>query len=132
MFFLPSQSLVAGLRADGVPATAEVISATTDKYGDVGNVRVRFTGPEGQVETGLQQWAGKLPDGLRQGAGIAVTYDPADPGQVMTTAWVRNPPGMTMPMIVTLFFAPLLLLAAILITLRRRRLAKEYARLDAA
>ena len=60
-----------------------------------------------------------------------ITSSSPSPPQVMTTAWVLNPPGMTMPMIVTLFFAPLLLLAAILITLRRRRLAKEYARLAA-
>ncbi|MBZ2407160.1 hypothetical protein ACWHAO_22995 [Streptomyces albidoflavus] len=131
VFLLPSQWQVDGLRADGVPAVAEVTSVTTNKYGDVGGVGVRFSGPERQVTAKLLSWGGKLPDGLREGAEVAVTYAPEDPSQVMTTAWVLNPPGMTMPMIVTLFFAPLLLLAAILITLRRRRLAKEYARLAA-
>ncbi|MEU7445374.1 hypothetical protein EES47_17390 [Streptomyces sp. ADI98-12] len=131
-FLLPSQERVADLREHGVLVLAEVTSVTTNKYGEVGNVGVRFSGPGGQVETELVEWGGKLPDGLRQGAQVPVTYAPEDPNLVMTTAWVQDPPGMTLPMIIALLLAPLALLAGVLMTVRRRKLLKEYARLAPA
>ncbi|MEU5460773.1 DUF3592 domain-containing protein [Streptomyces althioticus] len=125
VFLLPSQSLVNDLRSRGVSVVAEVAAAPKNKYGEAGNVAVRFDGPDGTVETVLHDWGGKRPEGLRAGAVVPVTYDPQEPTRVLTTRWVEDPPTVTLPMLVTVVLAPLLLGAAVLLVVRRRKLLEH-------
>ncbi|MFJ7176749.1 DUF3592 domain-containing protein [Streptomyces massasporeus] len=124
VFWLPSQSLVNDLRSRGLSVAAEITASPKNKYGEAGNVKVRFSGPEGEVETVLSDWGGKRPEGLLPGAAVSVTYDPQEPTRVLTTEWVKNPPVMTLPMFITLVFTPLMTGSAILLAVRRRNLLK--------
>lgn len=132
VFWLPAQSLVDDLRSRGVPVAAEITASPKNKYGEAGNVTVRFSGPRGEVETVLSDWGGKRPEGLPSGAAVSVTYDPQQPTRVLTTEWVDNPPAMTLPMLVTLVLTPLLLGAAILLVIRRRIVLKAREQVAAA
>ncbi|MFI8302690.1 DUF3592 domain-containing protein [Streptomyces sp. NPDC085927] len=125
VFWLPSQSLVNDLRSRGVSVAAEITASPKNKYGEAGNVKVRFSGPNGEVETVLGDWGGKRPEGLLEGAAVPVTYDPREPTRVLTAEWVEDPPFMTLPMLITLAFTPLLLGGTILLVMRRRKLLKE-------
>jgi hypothetical protein len=124
IFLLPAQSLVQDLRSRGVTTVAEVTASPKNKYGEAGNVEVRFSGPEGKVQTVLADWGGKRPEGLLSGAQVSVTYDPREPTRVLTTEWVEDPPAMTLPMLITLTLTPVFLLGAILLLIRRRKLLK--------
>jgi Protein of unknown function (DUF3592) len=132
MFWLPSESLVNDLRSRGVPVAAEITAAPKNRYGESGNVRVRFVGPKGEIETVLSDWGGKRPGGLLTGAAVSVTYDPQAPTRVLTREWVEHPPGMTLPMLVTLVFTPLLLTGAIALAIRRRNALKAREQAAAA
>lgn len=79
VFVLPARSLVNDLRSRGVSVAAEVVSAPKNKYGGAGNVKVRFAGPDGEVDTELNDWGGERPEGLREGTAVLVTYDPGNP-----------------------------------------------------
>ncbi|MFJ9603261.1 DUF3592 domain-containing protein [Streptomyces althioticus] len=130
MFLLPGRSLVKDLRSRGISVVAEVTAASKNKYGDAGNVKVRFDGPDGTVETELHDWGGKRPEGLRAGAAVPVTYDPQEPTRVLTTRWVEDPPTATLPMLVTAVLTPLLLSGAVFLVVRRRRLLKAGEQAD--
>ncbi|WP_436739599.1 hypothetical protein [Streptomyces sp. BBFR102] len=117
--------------ADSAPAAAEVTSVTTTSYGDVGDVRVRCC-PDGEPGPGFVERGGMPADGLRRSGGAAVSHYQADPGRAMATVWVQGPPGPTMPAIVVRLLGPLASLFAILVTVRRRGLRRECARLAAA
>lgn len=132
VFFLPSQSLVSDLRSRGVATWATVTSAPRDKFGSPGNIKIRFDAPKGEVDTTLSDWGGRRPDGLVPGNLVSVTYDPHDPTRVLTTAWVKHPPTMTLPMLVSLVMGVLLLAGATLVTIRRRILQKSEKRPEAA
>ncbi|MGW3494277.1 hypothetical protein [Streptomyces sp. NPDC001020] len=131
-FRLPSQTLVNDLRSRGVSVWAEVTSSPRDKYGNAGNVKVRFNGPKGEIETSLDDWGGRRPEGLVPGTAVSVTYDPRDPARVLTTEWVKNPPVMTFPMLVSLALSLVMLAGAAFLTIRRRALLKARSRLEAA
>ncbi|MER5545799.1 DUF3592 domain-containing protein [Streptomyces sp. NPDC002589] len=124
VFLLPSQSLVSDLRSRGVATWATVTSSPRDKFGSPGNITVRFDAPKGEIDTTLSDWGSRRPDGLVPGNLVSVTYDPHDPTRVLTTDWVRHPPTVTFPMLVTLVMAVVLLAGATLVTLRRRALQK--------
>ncbi|MGY3203362.1 DUF3592 domain-containing protein [Streptomyces sp. TE5632] len=132
VFLLPSQSLVDDLRSRGVSVAAEITASPKNKYGEAGNVRVRFSGPEGEVETVLSDWGGKRPEGLLQGAVVPVVYDPQEPTRVLTMEWVDSPPVMTLPMLIALVFAPLMLAGAIFAAIRRRNTLKARGQTAAA
>ncbi|MER5541003.1 DUF3592 domain-containing protein [Streptomyces sp. NPDC002589] len=102
VFLLPSQSLVSDLRSRGVATWATVTSSPRDKFGSPGNITVRFDTPKGEVNTELSDWGARRPDGLVPGNPVSVTYDPHDPTRVLTTDWVKHPPTVTFPMLVTL------------------------------
>jgi hypothetical protein len=122
VFYIPSHALVGDLRSRGVAVWAEVTSSPKDKFGSPGNVQVRFEGPKGAVETTLSDWGGRRPGGLAAGDPVPVTYDPHDPTRVLTTAWVKHPPVITLPMFVCLVLSPFFLAGAIFLTVLRRRL----------
>ncbi|MEV7789043.1 DUF3592 domain-containing protein [Streptomyces sp. NPDC088106] len=124
-FLLPSDALVSDLRSRGVSAWAEVTESPKDKYGNPGNVKVKFHGPEGELETQLNDWGGMRPEGLESGGTISVTYDPRDPARVLTTDWVNSPPSITLPMLVALLVFLVLMVGGILVTIRRRILLKK-------
>ncbi|WP_031087948.1 DUF3592 domain-containing protein [Streptomyces sp. NRRL WC-3549] len=128
VFWLPSRSLVDDLRSRGVSVAAEVTAAPKNRYGGAGDVKVRFAGPGGEVETVLSDLGGMRPDGLLPGSAVPVTYDPREPTRVLTTRWLDHPPVMTPPVLVTLVFTPLLLGGAVLLTVRRRTLLQRGAR----
>ncbi|MER7841348.1 DUF3592 domain-containing protein [Streptomyces sp. NPDC096040] len=122
VFFLPSHTLVSDLRSRGVATWAEVTSSPRDKFGSPGNIRLRFDAGKREVDTELSDWGGKRPDGLTAGSSVSVTYDPHDPTRVLTTAWVKHPPAMTLPMLVCLVLSPFFLAGAIFLTVLRHRL----------
>ncbi|MER6384199.1 DUF3592 domain-containing protein [Streptomyces sp. NPDC001118] len=132
VFLLPSQSLVSDLRSRGVATRATVTSSPRDKFGSPGNIKIRFDAPKGEVNTVLSDWGGRRPDGLVPGSPVSVTYDPHDPTRVLTTDWVKHPPTVTFPMLVTLVLSVLLLAGATLVTIRRRTLQKSEKRPEAA
>ncbi|MFD6904337.1 DUF3592 domain-containing protein [Streptomyces sp. NPDC060077] len=132
VFLLPAQSLVNDLRSRGVTTTAEVTASPKNKYGEAGNITVRFSGPGGEVETVLADWGGKRPEGLLAGGRVSVTYDPSEPTRVLTTEWVESPPAMTLPMLVTLILTPLFAVGAILLSIRRRKLLRAREQTAAA
>ncbi|WP_406348900.1 DUF3592 domain-containing protein [Streptomyces sp. NBC_01597] len=121
-FSLPAHSLVSDLRSRGVATWAEVTSSPRDHFGSPGNIKIQFKGPKGEVETTLSDWGGRRPGGLAAGDPVPVTYDPHDPTRVLTTAWVKHPPVMTLPMFVCLVLSPFFLAGAIFLTVLRRRL----------
>ncbi|MBQ0973432.1 DUF3592 domain-containing protein [Streptomyces griseoincarnatus] len=125
VFWVPAQTLVSDLRSRGVAVVAEITTSPKNKYGEAGNVTIRFNGPRGEVETVLTDWGGKRPEGLLPGSAVPVTYDPQDPSRVLTTEWVEDPPGMTLPMLVTLVLTPVFLVGVILLVVRRRTLLRE-------
>ncbi|MFF7977636.1 DUF3592 domain-containing protein [Streptomyces sp. NPDC007901] len=122
VFFLPSHELVGDLRSRGVATWAEVTSSPRDKFGSPGNIRLRFDVGRREVDTTLSDWGGKRPDGLTTGSTVSVTYDPHDPTRVLTTAWVKHPPAMTLPMLVFLVLTPFFLAGAVFLTVLRHRL----------
>ncbi|WP_258308288.1 DUF3592 domain-containing protein [Streptomyces sp. NWU339] len=130
-FLLPSESLVSDLRSRGVSVWAEVTASPRNKYGSPGNIKVKFDGPEGEMETSLYDWGGMRPEGLFQKAVVSVTYDPRDPTRVLTTAWVKDPPMMTMPMLVALLAFLFFMAGTIFITIRRRVLLKKREQIAA-
>ncbi|PWI11365.1 hypothetical protein DIZ27_07565 [Streptomyces sp. NWU339] len=71
------------------------------------------------------------PEGLFQKAVVSVTYDPRDPTRVLTTAWVKDPPMMTMPMLVALLAFLFFMAGTIFITIRRRVLLKKREQIAA-
>ncbi|MCX5420893.1 DUF3592 domain-containing protein [Streptomyces sp. NBC_00078] len=125
VFFVPSHSLVSDLRSRGVATWAQVTSSPRDHFGSPGNIKIQFKGPKGEVDTTLSDWGGRRPDGLVTGQLVSVTYDPHDPTRVLTTAWVKNPPIVTLPMLVSLVVSLFFLAGAVFLTLRRRRLLSE-------
>ncbi|MGW7818682.1 DUF3592 domain-containing protein [Streptomyces puniciscabiei] len=131
VFFLPAHSLVSDLRSRGVSTWAEVTSSPRDKFGSAGNVKVQFNAPKGEIDATLSDWGGRRPDGLVPGTTVSVTYDPHDPTRVLTTAWVKHPPSMTLPMLVSLVMGVVLLAGAALVTMRRRALRKAGERPEA-
>lgn len=84
VFLLPSQSLVNDLRSRGVPIAAEIMASPKNKYGEAGNIKIRFSGPKSEVEIVLSDWGGKRPEGLLQGAVVPVICDPQETTRVMT------------------------------------------------
>ncbi|MGW5127842.1 hypothetical protein ACWEQ7_28140 [Streptomyces sp. NPDC004069] len=125
VFWLPSHSLVDDLRSRGVSVAAEIVSSPRDRFGGPGNVRIRFNDPKrGMQEAALSDWGGRRPAGLVSGSIVSVTYDPRDPSRVLTTKWVQNPPAMTLPMLVSLVLAPVLLAGAVFLAIRRRTVLK--------
>jgi hypothetical protein len=124
-FLIPSQSLVGDLQSRGVSAWAEVTSSSRDKYGSPGNIKVRFDGPDGEIETRLHDWGGMRPEGMISGSRVSVIYDPRDPDRVLTSEWVNRPPVVTLPMLVTLLVSLFFLAGAIAGTVRRRILLNE-------
>ncbi|MPY30479.1 hypothetical protein FNH09_03885 [Streptomyces adustus] len=46
---------------------------------------------------------------------------------MLTTAWVKSPPTVTLPMLVSLVLSPFFLAGALFLTFRRRRLLIERA-----
>ncbi|GAB2780148.1 hypothetical protein GCM10027073_11040 [Streptomyces chlorus] len=131
-FLLPSESLVSDLRSRGVSVWAEVTASPRDKYGNPGNIKVKFDGPEGEMETSLYDWGGMRPEGLVPGGLVSVTYDPRDPARVLTTAWAKNPPMMTMPMLVVLLAFFFSLICSIAGVIRRRVLLKRREQIAAS
>ncbi|MFG2945099.1 DUF3592 domain-containing protein [Streptomyces adustus] len=127
LFLVPSRSLVGDLRSRGVATWAEVTSAPKDHFGGPGNTEIRFRGPEGEVDTTLGDWGGRRPGGLVAGRVVSVTYDPHDPTRVLTTAWVKSPPVVTLPMLVSLVLSPFFLAGALFLAFRRRRMLIERA-----
>lgn len=132
VFLLPSDSLVSELRSRGVSVWAEVTASPKDKYGNPGIVKVKFSDAEEERETLLHDWGGMRPEGLEPGGAVSVTYDPRDPGRVLTTDWVRNPPTMTAPMPVTLLLFLLFLAGAVFGAIRRRIPLEGRKRVTAA
>ncbi|MEV5847949.1 DUF3592 domain-containing protein [Streptomyces sp. NPDC051985] len=128
VLFLPSHTLVGDLRSRGVATWAEVTSAPRDKFGSPGNIKLRFDVGKREVDTTLSDWGGKRPGGLTTGSTVSVTYDPHDPTRVLTTAWVKHPPALTLPMLVFLVLTPFFLAGAIFLTVLRHRLlaAREH------
>ncbi|MEU7383854.1 DUF3592 domain-containing protein [Streptomyces sp. NPDC042207] len=125
VLWLPSHSLVDDLRSRGVSVAAEIVGSPRDRFGSPGNIRIRFADPErGAQETALSDWGGRRPAGLVEGSSVSVTYDPRDPSRVLTTKWVRSPPAMTLPMLVSLVLAPVLLAGAVFLAIRRRMVLK--------
>ncbi|MFJ6563425.1 DUF3592 domain-containing protein [Streptomyces sp. NPDC091412] len=125
VLWLPSHSLVDDLRSRGVSVAAEIVDSPRDKFGSPGNIRIRFNDPKrGEQETALSDWGGRRPAGLAAGSSVSVTYDPRDPSRVLTTKWVQNPPAMTLPMLVSVVLAPVLLAGAIFLAIRRRTVLK--------
>ncbi|MFE4420226.1 DUF3592 domain-containing protein [Streptomyces sp. NPDC056817] len=125
VLWLPSHSLVGDLRSRGVTVAAEIVASPRDKFGGPGNIRIRFDDPKrGSQETALSDWGGRRPAGLVAGSSVSVTYDPRDPSRVLTTKWVQNPPTMTLPMLVSLVLAPVLLAGAIFLAIRRHTVLK--------
>ncbi|GAB2458752.1 DUF3592 domain-containing protein [Streptomyces incanus] len=131
-FLLPSESLVSDLRSRGVSVWAEVTASPRDKYGNPGNVKVKFDGPEGEMETSLYDWGGMRPEGLTPGGLVSVTYDPRDPARVLTTAWVKDPPMMTLPMLVVLLIFLFFLIGSIVGLIRRRVLLRRREQIAAS
>lgn len=130
-FSLPSHSLVSDLRSRGVATWAEVTSSPRDHFGSPGNIKIQFKGPKGEIDTALSDWGGRRPGGLVTGKLVSVTYDPHDPTRVLTTAWVKNPPVLTLPMLVSLIVSAFFLVGTILLTVRRRRLLSDRKHADA-
>ncbi|MFG3291279.1 DUF3592 domain-containing protein [Streptomyces sp. NPDC048179] len=122
VFLLPSHVLVSDLRSRGVATWAEVTSSPRDKFGSPGNIKLRFDVGKREVDTTLSDWGGKRPEGLTTGSTVSVTYDPHDPTRVLTTAWVKDPPAMTLPMLIFLVLAPFFLAGTIFLTVLRHRL----------
>ncbi|MFE1149711.1 DUF3592 domain-containing protein [Streptomyces albidoflavus] len=131
-FLLPSLWAVEDLRSRGVSVAAEVLDTSKSKYGDISKVEVRFEGPDGEVETELRDVAGKYPEGLFPGAVVDVTYDPQAPNRALTTGWVKTPPVVSLPLMVTGALTLPLLGLAVFLTIRRRKLLKERARIAAS
>ncbi|GAB2780155.1 hypothetical protein GCM10027073_11050 [Streptomyces chlorus] len=129
---LPSESLVSDLRSRGISVWAEVTASPRDKYGNPGNIKVKFDGPGGEMETSLYDWGGMRPEGLVPGGLVSVTYDPRDPARVLTTAWVKSPPMMTMPLLVGLLGFLFFLAGTVFITIRRRVLLKRREQIAAS
>jgi hypothetical protein len=129
-FSLPAHSLVSDLRSRGVATWAEVTSSPKDHFGSPGNIKIRFEGPKAEVDTALSDWGGRRPGGLVTGKLVSVTYDPHDPTRVLTTAWVKNPPVMTLPMLVSLLVSAFFLAGAIFLTVRRRRRLSDRKQAD--
>lgn len=98
--------------------------STRPRFGSPGSIEVQFQGPKGEVDTTLSDWGGTRPDGLATGTLVRVTYDPRDPTRVLTTAWVKNPSTVTLPMLVSLILSPFFLAGAIFLAVRRRRLSR--------
>ncbi|MEU0216472.1 DUF3592 domain-containing protein [Streptomyces sp. NPDC006265] len=130
-FYIPSHSLVTDLQSRGVSAWAEVTSSPQDKYGNPGNIKVKFDGPEGDVETQLHDWGGMRPEGLTPGSHVPVVYDPLDPSRVLTAQWVNDPPAVTLPMLAGLLVSLFFLTAVIVGTVRRRILLNEGRAVEA-
>ncbi|MGW6543353.1 hypothetical protein ACWGBH_10955 [Streptomyces massasporeus] len=56
-------------------------------------VKVRFvSGPRTGDEVRLTDYAGMYPE-ARSGGNLLVTYDPEQPSQVLSHAWVKDPPA---------------------------------------
>ncbi|MCK8433625.1 DUF3592 domain-containing protein [Streptomyces sp. D2-8] len=130
-FFISSHSLVTDLQSRGASAWAEVTSSPRDRYGSPGNIKVKFDGPEGDVETQLHDWGGMRPEGLTPGSRIPVVYDPLDPSRVLTAQWVNDPPAVTPPMLVALLVSLFFLTGVIVGTVRRRILLNEKRDMEA-
>ncbi|MFF1275239.1 DUF3592 domain-containing protein [Streptomyces marokkonensis] len=118
-FWLPSQSLVHDLRADGVTVVATVTGVDNKpRY-----VRVRLLqGARSGTETELWDYAGMLPD-AHSGDSMMVTYDPKDPSRALLHSWVVDPPT-NLPAFGASALAALFLAGALIGAVRRRRLLR--------